>query len=110
MAVLDGRVMLIATIQFDDPSQPDVGKAMSLLSSLQFESGTGAAPAAPAPGGPFTFTVPQSRVIVKVSDPSLRPDDAAPARPSYFKLTRRDPQLERLARRIDQRVREAVEA
>jgi hypothetical protein len=50
------------------------------------------APAAPA-GEPFTFTVPQSRVIVKVSDPSLRPDDAAPARPSYFKLTRRDPQL-----------------
>jgi hypothetical protein len=93
MAVLDGGVMLIATIQFDDPSQPEVGKAMSLLSSLQFESGTGAAPAAPAPGGPFTFTVPQSRVIVKVSDPSLRPDDAAPARPSYFKLTRRDPQL-----------------
>jgi len=52
--------------------------------------------AAPAPStsdGPFTFTVPQSRVIVKVSDPSLRPNDAARAGSSYFKLARRDPQL-----------------
>jgi len=93
MAVLDGRVMLIATIQFDDPSQPEVAKAMSLLSSLQFEPGTGVAAAAPSPGAPFTFTAPQSRVIVKMSDPSLRPDDAAPASMNYFKLTRRDPQL-----------------
>jgi hypothetical protein len=37
--------------------------------------------------------VPQSRVILKLSDPSLRPDNAAPARPNYFQLTRRDPQL-----------------
>jgi len=85
--------MLIATIQFDDPSQPEVAKAMSLLSSLQFEPGTGVAAAAPSPGAPFTFTAPQSRVIVKMSDPSLRPDDAAPASMNYFKLTRRDPQL-----------------
>jgi hypothetical protein len=44
-------------------------------------------------GEPFTFTVPQSRVIVKVSDASLRPDDAASAEPNYFKLARPDPQL-----------------
>jgi hypothetical protein len=41
---------------------------------------------------PFTFTVPQSRVIVKVSDPSLLPD-AAGAKPNYFKLARREPLL-----------------
>ena len=43
--------------------------------------------------GPFTFTVPQSQVIVKVSDTSLRPDSAEPSRPGYFKVARREPQL-----------------
>jgi hypothetical protein len=42
---------------------------------------------------PFTFTVPQSRVLVKVSDPSLLPDAAASAKPNYFKLIRREPLL-----------------
>ncbi len=60
---------------------------------MGFHTAQRAAPAPSTAGGPFTFTVPQSRVIVKVSDASLRPDDAAPAKPSYFKLTRRDPQL-----------------
>src|SRR3954469_12573313 len=41
---------------------------------------------------PFTFTVPQSRVIVKVSDPSLLPD-AAGCKPNYFKLPPREPLL-----------------
>jgi hypothetical protein len=52
----------------------------------------GAGPAPSTPGGPFTFTVPQSRVVVKVADASLLPDTAA-AKPNYFKLTRRDPLL-----------------
>src|SRR3954464_13673188 len=42
---------------------------------------------------PFTFTVPQSRVIVKISEPSLLPDAVASAKPNYFKLTRREPLL-----------------
>lgn len=42
---------------------------------------------------PFTFTVPQSRVLVKISDSSLLPDATASAKPNYFKLTRRDPLL-----------------
>jgi hypothetical protein len=42
---------------------------------------------------PFTFTVPQSRVLVKVSDPSLLPDATASAKPNYFKLIRREPLL-----------------
>lgn len=41
---------------------------------------------------PFTFTMPQSRVTVRVSDTSLRPDPAGD-KPNYFKLSRRDPQL-----------------
>src|ERR1700719_810161 len=53
----------------------------------------GAGPAPATSNGPFTFTIPQSRVIVKVSDASLRPDDAAGAKPNYFKLSRRDPLL-----------------
>jgi hypothetical protein len=43
--------------------------------------------------GPFTFTLPQSRVVVKVSDTSLRPDPGEPSRPGYFKVMRREPQL-----------------
>jgi hypothetical protein len=42
---------------------------------------------------PFTFTVPQSRVVVKISDPLLLPDAAASDKPNYFKLTRRQPLL-----------------
>lgn len=42
---------------------------------------------------PFTFTVPQSRLLVKISDPSLLPDAVASAKPNYFKLTRREPFL-----------------
>jgi hypothetical protein len=43
--------------------------------------------------GPFTFTMPQSRVVVKISDASLLPDAAASAKPNYFKLTRQEPLL-----------------
>ena len=42
---------------------------------------------------PFTFTVPSSKVVVKISDPSLRPDAVAGAKPNYFKLSRREPVL-----------------
>jgi len=42
---------------------------------------------------PFTFTVPQSRVLVKVSDPSFLPDAAAGAKPNYFKVIRQEPLL-----------------
>jgi hypothetical protein len=51
-----------------------------------------AGPAPSASGAPFTFTVTQSRVIVKVSDTSLRPDPAEPNRPGYFKVMRSQPQ------------------
>jgi hypothetical protein len=42
---------------------------------------------------PFTFTVPQSRILVKISDPLLLPDATASTKPNYFKLTRREPLL-----------------
>jgi len=42
---------------------------------------------------PFTFTVPQSRVLVKISDPSFLPDAAAGAKPNYFKVIRQEPLL-----------------
>src|SRR5262245_7537233 len=93
LALLDDQVILIATLLFDDPSLPEVGTAMSLLSSLRIERGTTDGQASSTSGGPFTFTVPQSRVVVKVSDPSLRLDDASSAGRNYFKLARSDPQL-----------------
>src|SRR5215510_2292630 len=93
LALLDDQVILIATILFDDPSLAEVGMAMSLLSSLRFERGTTHGQAAATSAGPFTFTVPQSRVVVKVSDPSLRLDDTASAGGNYFKLARSKPQL-----------------
>ena len=42
---------------------------------------------------PFTFTVPQSKILLKITTPSLVPDASASARPNYFKLTRREPLL-----------------
>jgi hypothetical protein len=42
---------------------------------------------------PFTFTVPQSKILVKIADRSLLPDAAVNAKPNYFKLTRREPLL-----------------
>ncbi|GLH75467.1 hypothetical protein SSBR45G_03750 [Bradyrhizobium sp. SSBR45G] len=42
---------------------------------------------------PFTFTVPQSQVIVKISEPALRSDPVEGARPGYFKLSRARPLL-----------------
>src|SRR5215471_18348205 len=74
-------------------SLPEVGTVMSLLPSLRFERGTTDVQASSTSGGPFTFTVPQSRIVVKVSDRSLRPDDAASAGRNHFKLARNDPQL-----------------
>jgi hypothetical protein len=61
----------------------------ALLIALCVASGTGHAQTS---DGPFSFTVPQSRVIVKVADTSLRPDPAGD-KPNYFKLSRREPQL-----------------
>jgi hypothetical protein len=52
--------------------------------------GTAQAPA--AADAPFTFTLPPSQVIVKMSDTSLRPDETGSG-PNYFKLMRRDPLL-----------------
>jgi hypothetical protein len=41
----------------------------------------------------FTFTVPPSRVVVRIPDTSLRPSAEPSNGPNYFKLERHDPQL-----------------
>jgi len=69
---------------------PGAGHAQAIDVEIRLAQGAGPAPS--TPGGAFTFTVPQSKVIVKVSDTSLRPD-AGGDKPNYFKLTRREPQL-----------------
>lgn len=42
---------------------------------------------------PFTFTLPQSQVTLKISELALRPDPVGDARPGYFKLSRAEPLL-----------------
>ncbi|WP_139017449.1 hypothetical protein [Bradyrhizobium sp. STM 3809] len=42
---------------------------------------------------PFTFTMPQSQVTLKISEPALRADPVEGARPGYFKLSRAQPLL-----------------
>ncbi|HSB21092.1 MAG TPA: hypothetical protein VLD85_13870 [Anaeromyxobacteraceae bacterium] len=91
LAVLDDHLMMVATVQFDDPSRPEVGEAMALLSTLRVER-SNAPPARPASGA-FEFTVPESRLVVKIPDIGLRRDDPADGGPRYFKLSRSDPQL-----------------
>jgi hypothetical protein len=92
-AALGDDLVMIATIQFDDPSRPEVAEAMSLVSTLRVErSSGGATPAGPASGA-FEFTVPESRVVVKVPDIGLRRDDPTGGGPRYFKLSRSNPQL-----------------
>jgi hypothetical protein len=68
----------------------------AVLLATSLASGAFAQGAAPAPGpsgGPFTFTIPQSRVIVKVSDASLRPISPPSNRPNYFYVSRLNPLL-----------------
>ncbi|CCD93573.1 exported hypothetical protein [Bradyrhizobium sp. ORS 375] len=42
---------------------------------------------------PITFTVPQSQIMLKISEPALRSDPVEGARPGYFKLSRAQPLL-----------------
>jgi hypothetical protein len=93
LAALSDRVLMIATIQFDDPSLREVGEAMALVSSLRLELNR-VAPAAATTTGAIEFSVPQSRVTVRVPpDLGLRPDGPADLERRYFKLSRSSPQL-----------------
>lgn len=44
LALLDGQIAMVATLQFDDPSAPQVGEAMALLASLRVDASTPAVP------------------------------------------------------------------
>jgi hypothetical protein len=92
LAALGDGVLMIATIQFDDPSLPQVAEAMALLSSLRLEPNPGAKVAASTTGS-FEFSVPQSRVTVRVPDLGLRPDGPIDLERRYFMLSRSNPQL-----------------
>ena len=37
LVALDDQLMMVATIQFDDPARPEVGEAMAILASVRFE-------------------------------------------------------------------------
>jgi hypothetical protein len=90
LAALGDGVLMATTVAFDDPAWPEVTEAMSLLASVRVEAKGDGSAAAP---GPFEFTVPQSRVTVKVPDLGLRPDEPPDVKRRYFKLSRENPQL-----------------
>jgi hypothetical protein len=87
LALLDGQIVMIGTLQFDDALAPQVAEAMALLASVSVDAGAAAA------AGPFEFTVPESRVVLRVSLPGLRRDPDPGNGPGYFSLSRREPQL-----------------
>lgn len=92
LALLGGRVAMIATIQLDDPALPALSEAMALVSSVRVEPGKDGQERQ-ATGTAFEFTIPQSRVIVRVPEMGLRPDDDESPGPNYFKLSKSEPQL-----------------
>jgi hypothetical protein len=95
--LVTGRISVVFTILTNLSSGPERDRAGEIVRSAWHEPAPipvdAAGPAPFTPGGPFTFTVPESRVIVKVSDPSLGPENAPSGRPGYFILRRHDPQF-----------------
>jgi hypothetical protein len=67
--------------------------AAILLAASLLPARSIAAPAPPAASGAFDFTVPESRITVKIPAIGLRPDAVAAAGKRYFKLSRQEPQL-----------------
>ena len=92
LAALGDRILMIATVQFDDPARREVAEAMAFVSSIRLEPDRSGSAGTPR-NGPFEFTVPQSRVKVRVPDVRLRPDGPDGGERRYFKLSRSDPQL-----------------
>ncbi len=89
MLALGHQVVAAVSVQFDDPAEGEVSDAMALVTSLRFQPGGGTATAKGA-GGPFEFTVPQSRVVVRVPDPRLH-EEPRMRKPGYFFLTTDEP-------------------
>jgi hypothetical protein len=95
LAALGDRILMIATIQFDDPALREVDEAMSLVSSVRLElngGGSAVRSAAASANGAFEFSVPQSRVKVRVPGMGLGQDEVNAER-RYFRLSRSNPQL-----------------
>ena len=92
LVALTDSILMIATIEFDDPARPEVAEAMSLLSSVRVELKAGGSAAA-STNDAFEFSVPQSRVKVRVRDLGLRPDGSPDTERRYFKLSRSNPQF-----------------
>jgi hypothetical protein len=92
LVAIDDRMLAIATLQFDDESLPEVGQAMAVVASVRVERAA-AAREAREPGSAFDFTVPQSRVLVRIPAIGLHPDADGAGRPGYFKLSRERPML-----------------
>jgi hypothetical protein len=98
MAAIDEHVIAMATVLLDDPAVPEVREAMTLLSTLRFERSAGAdPPPAPAAGRGLDFTVPESRILLRMPaiglEPKGGPRAGAASNPGYFHLARREPML-----------------
>lgn len=74
MAALDDRLVMIATIQFDDPARPEIGQAMAILASVRFERRSDGGPSAKVKEKALRF---QGAVVADDAlGISVAPDDA----------------------------------
>jgi hypothetical protein len=90
VAALDAHTLVVATLQYDDPAGPESADLMALLSSFQFRPNP---PALRAENGAYRFTVPESRLRLTIPTGGLEASEADPAKPSYFMLSQRHPNL-----------------
>ncbi len=89
VAALDPGALVIITIQFDDPNGPELGDMMAMVRSMRFiRDESVRAPAPVARTGPFEFTVPQSKLLLRITDAQMI-EDGAGSKPNYFQLSDR---------------------
>lgn len=90
---LDDHARVVATMQFDDPKGPEPAAMLSLVSGMRFVRGTKSGQLAQtATAAGFEFTVPESRLRLKVTAPGFVSTTerigGGTDHPRYFKLTR----------------------
>ncbi|MBX3735759.1 MAG: hypothetical protein KF715_03640 [Candidatus Didemnitutus sp.] len=89
VAALDPRALVVITLQFDDPDGSELSDMMAMVRSMRFDRDESVRAAEPvARTGPFEFTVPQSKLLLRISDAQMI-EDSADSKPNYFKLSDR---------------------
>lgn len=91
VAALDPGALLVITLQFDDPNGPELTDMMAMVRSMRFDRDESArAPTRVARTEPFEFTVPQSKLLLRIADAQMIEDTGGTgSKPNYFKLSDR---------------------